>query len=139
MSFFCRRLALLLFITASGFAQDRGTITGTVTDQSSASVADAEVRVRNIDTGLVQTVRTGSDGAYNVLYLPVGNYTVSTEKPGFRKAETTGVRVNVNTVVNLDISLTVGGVAESVDVTAAPPLLETQGSNLGKVVATKAI
>ena len=87
---FSKCFALLLLITASGFAQDRGTIRGTVTDQSNAAVPEAVVTVRNIDTGLVQTVRTGTDGVYNVLYLPVGNYTVSTEKSGLRKAESTG-------------------------------------------------
>jgi hypothetical protein len=139
MSTFSRCFALLLFVTAFGIAQDRGTIRGAVTDQSNAAVPDAVVTVRNIDTGLVQTVRTGGDGVFNVLYLPVGNYTVSTEKSGFRKAESTGVRVNVNTVVEVDVKLTVGAVAEAVEVTAASPLLETQGSNLGKVVPTKAI
>src|SRR3954451_6099325 len=99
VSRFSRRLAFLLFVPIIGLAQDRGTIRGTVTDQSTAAVPEAVVTVRNIDTGLVQTVRTGTDGVYNVLYLPVGNYTVSTSKPGFRKAESTGIRVNVNTVV----------------------------------------
>src|SRR6266446_4601857 len=123
-----RCFAVLLFIAANSFAQDRGTIRGTVTDQSNAAVPEALITVRNVDTGLVQTVRTGADGVYNVLYLPVGNYTVSTEKAGFRKAESTGIRVNVNTVVGVDINLTVGAVAEAVEVTAASALLETQGS-----------
>src|SRR4051812_26924477 len=139
VSRFSAFLTSLLLVSAVGLAQDRGTIRGTVTDQSTAAVPEAVVTVRNVDTGLVQNVRTGSDGVYNVLYLPVGNYTVSTAKPGFRKAESTGIRVNVNTVVGVDISLTVGAVAEAVEVTAASPLLETQGSNLGKVVPTKAI
>ena len=134
-----RCFAVLLFIAANSLAQDRGTIRGTVTDQSNAAVPEALITVRNIDTGLVQTVRTGADGVYNVLYLPVGNYTVSTEKAGFRKAESTGIRVNVNTVVGVDINLTVGAVAEAVEVAAASALLETQGSNIGKVVPTKAI
>src|SRR5437660_5525837 len=134
-----RSLALLGMIGSLAFAQDRGTIRGTITDQSGAAVPEATVTVKNVDTGLTQTVKTSGDGVYTVPYLPVGNYTVSTEKTGFRKAETAGVRVDVATIVDVDVKLTVGGVDQIVDVSAAAPLLETQGSNLGKVVATQAI
>jgi len=131
--------ALLLILSVGGMAQDRGTIRGTVTDQSSAPVPDATVTVKNVDTGLTQTARTGVDGVYTVLYLPVGNYSVTTDKTGFRKAETSGVRVDVAVVVDVDVKLTVAGVDQTIDVSAAAPLLETTGSNLGKVLPTRAI
>src|SRR5690242_20405239 len=102
-----RCFALSLMVVISSLAQDRGTVRGTVTDQSGAAVPDAVVTARNIKTCLTQITRSGVDGVYNIPYLPVGDYSVSTEKIGFRKAETTGVRVDVNSVVDLDMKLTV--------------------------------
>ncbi len=88
----------LVFLVSTSFAQDRGTIRGTVTDETNAAIPDAGVTARNVNTGLVQTVRTSPDGVYTILYLPVGTYTVTTEKAGFRKAEAVDIRVAVNTV-----------------------------------------
>src|SRR5262249_13173741 len=117
----------LLSLTEAAFAQDRGTIRGTVTDESGAAVPEAVVIGRNINTGLTQSTRTGIDDVYNLPYLPVGDYTVSTEKPGFRKAEASGVRVDVNSVRDLDIKLTLGAVDQKIEVAAVAPLVETQG------------
>lgn len=135
----CAAGFFLLLFSVTGFAQDRGTITGTVIDPTGAAVPDAQVTARNSSTGLTQTVRTNDDGLYTFLYLPVGTYTVVTEKAGFRKAEAPGVQVNVNTTVRLDMQLTVGGIDQTVEVAATAPLLSTEGSNLGKVIPTKAI
>ena len=139
MSIKCRFLVTILFAIGTCLAQDRGTIRGVVTDQSNATVPEATVTVKNINTGLTETVKTSSDGVYSVLYLPAGEYTVTTEKAGFRKAQTSGVAVHVATVSNVDISLAVGAVDQSVEVTAATPLLDVQGTNLGKVIPKKAI
>src|SRR3954451_14322773 len=129
-----RLFVVILLIAGSGFAQDRGTIRGVVTDPTGATVPDATVTVKNTNTGLTQTVKTSSDGVYSVLYLPAGDYTVTTEKAGFRKAETSGVGVHVATVATVDVTLAVGAVDQTVDVTAASPLLDLQGTNLGKVI-----
>ena len=134
-----RFLVVILLLAVAVFAQDRGTIRGVVTDPSGATVPDAKVTVKNVNTGLTQTVRTSADGVYNVLYLPAGDYTVSTEKSGFRKAETSGVGVHVATVANVDVMLAVGGTDQSVEVSAAAPLLDLQGTNLGKVIPKNAI
>src|SRR3954468_19944573 len=123
-----RFLVLAILLAACGFAQDRGTIRGVVTDATGATVPDATVTVKNVNTGLTQTVKTSSDGVYSVLYLPAGDYTVTTEKAGFRKAETSGVGVHVATVATVDVTLAVGAVDQTVDVTAASPLLDLQGT-----------
>jgi hypothetical protein len=132
-------LTLLLLFGGVVFAQDRGTITGTITDSSGALVPGAKVTVKNSSIGLTQNATTGADGLYSFLYLPVGTYSVVIEKPGFRKSEARDVLVNVNTSVRLDVQLTIGGIEQTVEVTAAAPLLSTEGSNLGKVMPTKAI
>ena len=136
---FALLVAVLILAGESALAQDRGTITGAITDPSGGAVPGATVTAKNSNTGLTQTVATGTDGLYTFLYLPVGTYTVVTEIPGFRKAEASGVLVSVNTTVRLDMQLTVGGADQTVEVTATAPLLTTEGSNLGKVVPTKAV
>ncbi|WP_031496225.1 TonB-dependent receptor [Bryobacter aggregatus] len=139
MSFRTKYLAVLLALCVPAWTQNLGSIRGTITDPSGAAVPGVSVTALNVNTGLKQSVNTGTDGSYSILYLPVGDYRVGTERAGFRRAETTGVRVDVASVVDVDFRLTVGGVDQTVEVTAATPILETTGSNLGKVVATKAI
>ena len=133
------RIVLLFLTAALAYTQDRGTIRGTVTDPTGAAVPAANITIRNVDTGFTQSVPTGADGLYTLPYLPAGNYAVIAEKSGFRKAEATGIRVNVATISTVDLALTVGSVDQTVEVSAVSPLLEVQGSNLGKVVPTKAI
>src|SRR5262249_59572259 len=106
-------------------AQDRGSITGAVADSTGAVVPGAQVTAKNTKTGLTQRATTGEDGLYTFLYLPVGTYTIVTEMPGFRRAEASGVVVNVNTTVRLDVKLTVGEIDQIVTVTASAPLLGT--------------
>jgi hypothetical protein len=80
------RSIVLFAITAAALAPDRGTIRGTVTDPTGAAVPEAVVTVKNVNTGLTQIVKTSADGVYSIPYLPVGDYTVTTDKAGFRKA-----------------------------------------------------
>src|SRR5260370_8739552 len=96
-------------LVGSVFAEDRGTIRGVVTDPSGATVPEATVTVKNVNTGLTKTVKTSVDGVYNVLYLPAGEDTVTTEKAGFRKAETSGAGVHLATSANVDGPLAIGG------------------------------
>ena len=134
-----RLLTLLMCLVPSVLAQDRGSLRGTVTDQSNAAVPEASVTARNTETNLTQTVNTIGDGTFTILYLPVGNYNVTVEKRGFKKYEISNITVDVNSVVPINVSLSVGAVNQSVEVTAAAPLLEVTGANLGKVVPTRAI
>jgi hypothetical protein len=125
-------LALLTIATLA--AQDRGTIRGTVTDPTGAAIPAANVTAHNVDTGLKQTTVSGADGTFNIPYLPAGNYSLITEHTGFRKSEITGLRVNVATVTGVDVAMTIGTVDQSVEVSAASPILELQGTNLGKIM-----
>jgi hypothetical protein len=121
------------------FAQDRGTIRGTVTDPTGASVPGASVTAKNLQTGLSETAKTSGDGVYTIAFLPVGNYNVTTEKAGFRKFEIDNVRVDVNSDVPVNVQLPLGSVDQSVEVSAAAPLLEVTGENMGKVLTAQAI
>jgi hypothetical protein len=129
-----------LFVLATlALAQDRGAITGTVTDNSGASVPNTKITLSNPATGFTQSVMTGNDGNYSFLYLAAGKYEISTEKEGFRKAGVNDVAVQVSTTTRVDIRLVVGSVTETVEVQGGAPLLQTDRSDLGKVVDNRAI
>ncbi|MCI0624829.1 MAG: TonB-dependent receptor, partial [Acidobacteria bacterium] len=132
-------LVALMFSATAALAQDRGTITGTVTDASGAAVPGASVVVRSTATALSQSAMTSDEGTYSFLYLAAGTYAVTAEKAGFKKAEATEIRVSVNTTVRIDMTLQVGEISEVVNVQAEAPLLQTEKTDLGKVVSTKAI
>jgi len=130
---------MLLICSALLNAQDRGTITGAVTDTSNASVGGAKVTLTNPSTGQQVAVVTNTEGTYTFLSLNAGRYHVVAEKEGFRKAEAANVVVQVNTTSRLDIQLQVGGLTETVHVESTTPLLQTERSDLGTVVDNKAI
>ena len=131
---------LCLFAAAAALnTQGTGTIRGTVSDSSAAVIPAVSITVLNVESGTKQTSVTDGAGIYAFPNLQVGNYSVSMERAGFRRSETTGVRVDVATVSDVNVTLAVGTTDQSVEITAAAPLLETNGSNLGKVVETRAI
>lgn len=138
---FQRRLIPLAFLTVLGVAhaQNRGTIRGSITDPNGGSVPGVTVTAKNVDTGLTQSSTTGAAGEYNIMYLPSGTYSVTAEAKGFKKAEVTGVVVQVATVSQVDIALTLGALEQIVEVSAAAPLLDLQGTNLGKVIPKNVI
>lgn len=139
MSTYTTAALVLIAATSLCFAQNSGTIRGTVTDPTGANVPDASVTATNTDTGLTQTTKTSGEGVYAIPFLPVGNYSVSTEKNGFRKAEVQTVRVNVNSDVSINFKLQIGSLGQSIEVSAAAPLLEVTGQNLGKTMSSQAI
>src|SRR5260370_8187562 len=93
-------IALFAIIACAAVAQDRGAIRGTITDPTGAAVPEAAVTVKNVNTGLTQTVRTSSDGVFTIPYLPVGDYTVSTANAGFPKPETPRVRAHMPSILD---------------------------------------
>lgn len=96
-----------------------GTIGGAVLDASGSSVPNAKVSVTNTDRNLtVRTVNTNASGLYSAPLIPLGTYTVKVEANGFKAASRSGIVVNVNDNIQLNIALEVGAVTETVDVTA---------------------
>jgi hypothetical protein len=118
---------------------DRGTIVGTVTDPSGASVEGATVVIRNLDTNLSVEVTTDNSGAYTASLLRIGRYSVTVETLGFKRAVEQAVDVDVNQVVRVDLRLQVGSTSESVVVTGAAPLLQTETSSLGTIESERRI
>ncbi len=124
---------LALCITA--LAQDpRGTIVGTVTDSTGAAIMGAEVRATNNATGVVASARTNEAGRFALPFQLVGIYTLSTELQGFKRSTRDGVQVRIGETTEINISLQIGEVTETVEVTAAAPVLDTTTPSLGQVL-----
>lgn len=136
----CVVLVVSLCSPALGVAQvGRSGIVGTVTDPSGAVVPNARVTARNEATNLQWNVTTGDRGAYFLRNLPVGRYTVTVEAPGFQKAVIEHVFTEVEKETSADITLALGTPAQSVTVTAAPPLLTATSGVVGNLVTSKEI
>jgi hypothetical protein len=117
--------------------QDMGVVTGLVTDVSGAAVPGAEVTVANLDTAETRSLQTGETGAYTIGPLRIGRYSVSVEKPGFKRAVYPEIRLSAQDRVRADFQLEVGQLAEVLSVTAEIPLLQAETSNLAHVVSEK--
>src|ERR687897_3424911 len=127
--------ALLLALAGSAAAQEfRATVKGQVVDSSQAALPGATVTVRNQETGEVATATTNAEGNYTVPFLRPGLYTVSVEMSGFQKFNRSDMRLAVSQVATINAQLAIGGVTESVDVSAEAPLLETSNANRGTVI-----
>jgi len=118
---------------------DRGSIVGLVTDPAGARVPGAQVSVTNLAANQSTSVTTDEKGQYTADLLRIGTYSVTVEKPGFQKAIQPSVDVGVNQAARVDIALLVGSINESVQVTTAPPLLQTEASSLGTIETERRI
>src|SRR6184192_1040857 len=129
--------AIFLLACALQAQTFRGGIEGTVTDSTGAAVAGAEVTVSNPATGLTRPATTGDQGYYFFNELPLGDYSVTASKAGFRTQTATGVTVTVAAPVHVELKLTPGQVTEKVEVTAEIPLVETTNNNQGGVIEAR--
>jgi hypothetical protein len=129
----------LLSPTVATAQEARGTITGKVVDASNAVVPGATVRITNTAMGTAQTVITTDSGLYRVPYLLPGTYRVEVEMTGFKKHVNDGVEVRVNDVLQVDVTLEVGAVAETVTVTGETPLLESSSASMGSVIDSRRV
>ena len=111
-----------------------GTIIGTVTDPSQAAVPGVSITVTNNQTALSRKVESDSLGNYRVESLLPGMYTIRAEHTGFQAAEVTSTQVQVAVISTVNIVLQVGTVTQTVEVTAAAPLLQTASATVGTVV-----
>ncbi|MES1258538.1 MAG: TonB-dependent receptor, partial [Acidobacteriota bacterium] len=135
-----RQILLCLFaVPCLVFAQDRGAISGTVTDSSGAVVPNAKVALQNPSTNLSRDVTSGNEGTYTFANIPAGDYNLTVTREGFRGAETPGIHVNVNTTTHVDIRLQVGSTKEVLEVQSSISLLQTDRSDLGQVIGNKAL
>ena len=112
-----------------------GGILGTVKDASGAVVAGADVSVKNAGTNFTREVKTDAKGDYAVPDLEPGDYSVSVRAQGFQEAIHSGLQLVVNQLLRVDVTLTVGSIQQKVEVTGQPPLVQTDTSSVGQVIA----
>ncbi len=133
-------ILLLLGVSSSSFAQvDTGAIVGTVNDSQQQRIADASIVLRQESTGIERTAKSGHDGTFNFSPLSIGTYTLTIRHEGFDRAVRNNLVISAQSVLREDVSLQVGSVNQTVEVTAAAPLLETQTSALQHLVSERAI
>src|SRR5882672_9075224 len=133
-------MALLAICMPTAMGQSTGgRIRGTVTDASGGAVIGAKVSLTNEANGTQRDAQASATGEYIFLEVPVGSYVIQVSQAGFKKYLRKGIVVNLNEVVNLDIPLVVGGATEIVEVTGAPPLVDTTSTQLGAVVGSRAV
>ncbi len=102
-----------------------GTISGDVVDPAGAAVAQAEVLIRNDETGSERKFTTAASGTFSAPSVAVGNYTVSVSRDGFAPLSRTGIVLTVGQNVQLHLALTVGSVQQSVRVVDTPAVVDT--------------
>lgn len=118
---------------------DSAALVGTIRDEKGAAIAGAKITVTNLGTGITVNSESSESGEYVFPTLRIGQYKVSAEKSGFATATADNVTLTVNARQRIDLSLKVGQVSEIVTVEAATPLLETDNSSKGQVIAARQI
>src|SRR6267143_6832935 len=130
---FC--VACLVVVSPPSRAQSTyGTVNGSVTDSSGAAIADAQVTLTNLGTSEKRTQSTGSDGFYSFVNLNPGRYKIDVEKPGFKHTTRSEVIVDVQQTSRVDLTMHVGEVTQSIEVTGEISSLQPETSSLGQVV-----
>jgi hypothetical protein len=130
-------LIVLLFALSPARAQTiTGSITGTITDPAGAVVPNATVIAKNVDTNITTEAKTNAAGVYNLLFLPVGSYTISVQAPGFKTATVAPFPLSVNQTARIDVTMEVGAVTETVEVTESAPIMQTETAQTGDVISS---
>src|SRR5216684_9225495 len=133
-------LALCAITASASVAQEfRGAITGRINDSSGGRLPGVTVTATNVATNVASTTVTNSEGAYTIPYLTPGSYSVKVELSGFKKAVREHVEVRIGDRLALDFNLELGGIEETVLVTAQSPLLEMASASAGQVIDEKRI
>src|ERR1700733_14579577 len=135
---FCCLMFLLVAVVGSvpsAWCQDvTAAIVGTVTDPSGAAVAGAAVKVTSKERGISYTAETNESGLYRISQLPVGTYDLKVEKSGFAVESYPALVLTLNQVARIDATLKVGKATETVEVTAAAPILERETTQVDTII-----
>jgi hypothetical protein len=135
-----RFLSIVFSLLCPLYAQvERASLAGTVTDNTAAVLPSVAIKVTNQDTNTAVNLLTDAAGDYRAVNLTPGSYTVEAVKQGFQRFISKGLVLQVAQEARLDIQLQVGAIEQSVEVSAAAPLLQTEGSTVGQVIDSKPI
>lgn len=129
---------LILYTTAKA-QRITASLVGTTRDSSDATIPASIVTVTNTGTHVSTTVETDSEGQFVFSNLPPGPYTVTADATGFKHTVRSGFTLDVDQTAHLDLVLEIGSTSETVEVSSAAPLLETQTSDIGQVISNASI
>jgi hypothetical protein len=136
----CLSTLLLCLTPTTARAQiELGNIRGTVTDQSDAALPGVTVTVKNDATGQVRTIVTGADGHYVVAGLPPAKYLLTAELSGFGTVQRSDITVNVAAIIDVNVSMKVAAVSETITVSGSAPLVESGKTEISNVVTSEMI
>jgi len=127
-------LSLLAAPRRAAAQEFRSTLTGTITDASGAVIPKAQVKAVNVDTGSIYTAQASDAGVYYIPYVVPGTYTVSASATGFKTAVQDKVLLLAGKYFGQNFQLQVGAETEKVEVTAAPPMIETANGSGGTIL-----
>jgi hypothetical protein len=130
-------LALALFCSTQTFAGVTASISGTVTDSTGAAVVGATVTAINVDTGVTTTQQTNGQGFYSFQSLPLGKYNIRVELKGFKSYQQTGLVLDVNSALVVDVPLQVGQSTEKIEVLSSALHVDTANTQMGEVIEGK--
>src|ERR1700735_3754423 len=129
-----------LFCASTLHAQTvTGAVAGIVTDSSGAVLAGATVTAHNLDTGVNSTATTNNAGSYSIKFLPIGRYQVSVEANGFGKETVPPFTLEILQTATFNVQMKVGSTAQTVDVSEAAPILNTNDATLGETLTANTI
>jgi hypothetical protein len=132
-----RYVLFLLFCALVVRAADpAGAIAGTITDPTGAVVAGAKITATASATGLTRSTASGDAGEYLFPFLPVGLYSISVDKPGFKRFEQRGVQVKTDSTSPVEVVLQLGSATDTVTVEANAQMVETRSGTLSQVTST---
>src|SRR6202158_2869953 len=127
-------MAFCLAAPFAGAQSTGGRIRGTVMDPSGGAVPSTTVQLVNEATNATREVQTGANGEYIFIEVPVGSYEINVTLQGFKKYVRKGIVLDLNQVLTVDIGLQLGGSTDVVEVTGAPPVVDTTSTQLGAIV-----
>ena len=130
-------LCVLVFAAQTLRADVTGSVLGVVHDSSGAVVSGAKIVVTNVQTNFKQETVSGSDGAFRILALPAGIYTLTVTATGFQTFSETDIEVKVNDQLHYDVTLKVGSVSDQVEIVANAVQVQTESTQLGDVIDSK--
>jgi hypothetical protein len=131
-------LVVCLVLSTPAFAQTLGTITGEVNDSSGAAIPGATVTAQNVGTNATRTQQSNEVGAFAFPAMPPGSYLVKAELQGFRSAQNS-VELHVEETLRVNLSLEIGGITETTEVTAVTSLITTENATVGTVIENRRI
>ena len=140
IALFLITIAAIAGVSPHAWSQEvTANITGTVTDPSGAPIAGADVTATDTQRGSNWNAKTDAGGAYSILRVPIGNYQVAVSVAGFQKALYPAFTLSLNQSARVDVQMKVGQVSETVEVTGAAPVLQTETTEVSTLIDAAAV